>query len=81
MELKLHTSYDSRFIRQAWEEHGSDIMGGRRATIMQRIVDTEEAGIRQALINMGWTPPCHDQPTTGVDSKESALGTEKEEHF
>ena len=33
---------------------------GMRETILRTVVDTQEAGIRKALIDLGWTPPKPD---------------------
>lgn len=57
MELILKTCYDERFIKQAWELPNSGMLVDRLSAIHQRVVDTEDAGVRAALVKMGWTPP------------------------
>lgn len=73
-ELKLVTKYDRRFILQSWESspvedsHFRDI----RSVIQQRMVDMEDAGVRQALMSMGWTPP-DGSPKVVFQDKEDGL--------
>jgi hypothetical protein len=79
MELTLKTQYDGRFIKQTWEIPGTDPRFPDRVfNVHQRMVDTEDAGVRQALINMGWTPPCRESSTTGAGLNESVSTTVKE---
>ena len=49
-EYKFTVDHDDRFIHTA-EPHG--LSGG----IVTGILDTKEAAIRAAMIDMGWTPP------------------------
>lgn len=58
----------------SWEIPGTDPRyPDKLANVHKRMVDTEEAAVRQALINMGWTPPCQESNTTGADLNGSAI--------
>jgi hypothetical protein len=40
-------------ITQVLSSYHNDIM----TVISQRVIDLQEAGVREALIKLGWTPP------------------------
>ncbi len=53
--MKVLTRYNRNRILQSVED---DVLG----KICEQILNLQEEGIRQALINMGWTPPPEDKP-------------------
>jgi hypothetical protein len=59
--VKIETSFDadSGII----EQNMYATMQGYREILCRQIVNTKEAEIRQALIEMGWTPP--EEPDNG----------------
>ncbi len=57
MDLVLTTQFDKRFIKLSWGSQPLLDVPDVRHSYTQRIIDTEEAAVRAALIEMGWTPP------------------------
>lgn len=51
MEYKVKTMFNKNQIIQ---ESGFDDL---RADIVRKVIDLQDAGVRDALIKLGWTPP------------------------
>lgn len=51
MDITIKTSVNNDTITQ-------DIFDYARERLSRRVLDTSEAGVRAALIKLGWTPPC-----------------------
>ena len=57
--VKVETKFDLKtgLIEQTTEHHGPDYDNDIRQESLRRVLDTQNQQIRQALIDLGWTPP------------------------
>lgn len=61
---RVETLYNTKTgsIEQITEPYGPDYdLGGMVRDVYRRVIETQDAQIRQALINLGWTPPLKDR--------------------
>lgn len=55
LDYQLTVSQNGREITS--ELTGPGLINELRETLWRRVMDTQEEGVRKALIEMGWTPP------------------------
>lgn len=57
----MNLEYEVKMLREGSritaELTGPGLFDNVRETIYRRVADAEEAGVKQALIEMGWSPP------------------------
>ena len=61
--VRVETKFDLKtgFIEQVTEPYGPDHNSDLRKDVVRRVLDTQDQQIRQALIELGWTPPINSQ--------------------
>lgn len=57
--IKVETKFDAEtgLIEQITEPYGPDYNSDLRKDVVRRVLDTQDQQVRQALIELGWTPP------------------------